>query len=61
MSIFSEQDVQICNLIQSIGDGNKQEKEILTDLYRVHMDSLFFILMIILFLCVSSPEYRKHL
>ena len=40
--MFSEQEVQICNLIKSIGCGNQQEKEILIDLYRIHLDSLLF-------------------
>ena len=61
IAIFSEQEVQICNLIKSIGDGNKQEKEILTDLYRIHLDGLCFLLMRIYFIYVISPEYRKHL
>ena len=42
ISMFSEQEVQICNLIKSIGCGNQQEKEILIDLYRIHLDSLLF-------------------
>ena len=35
-----EQDVQIGTLIQSIGIGDQPVKEVLTDLYRVHLDSL---------------------
>ena len=59
--MFSEQEVQICNLIKSIGCGNQQEKEILIDLYRVHLDSLCFLLMKISFIYVFSSVFRKHL
>ena len=63
LSMFSEQEVQTPHLIQSIGTGRQPIKEILTDLYRVHLDSLLLPLMIIVlrilfsFVCVC----RKHL